>query len=133
MPEIQKELDGRYKDANVQAFGISYGDPDWYLREFKKALGAEFPWLMMDVRLPNPYYREQAELWELVEENPTLVILDTKGVIRSRGQGKGDTDDPDDIHYREAFDLVAELLAEANGSSNASKNAWMGDVYVLNE
>lgn len=113
MPEIQKELDGRYAQENVETLAISTGDPDWYLREFKKQLGVTMPWLMMDTRLPNPYYQEQFDLWGLKEEHPTLVVLDWQGVIRYRATGNGGVG-PDDINYRYAFDLIGTLIHEAD-------------------
>lgn len=73
----------------------------------------DFPWLSMDVRLPNPYYRELYDQWELVDEHPTLVLIDHTGTIRYRGQGKGDGSREGDIDYRVAFDLIGTLLAEA--------------------
>jgi len=91
----------------VQAFGISTGDPDFYLREFKKQLGARFPWLLMDTRLPNPYYQEKFDEYRLAEEDPTLVVLDADGIVRFWEQGQ------EGLDYRGAFDLVGALLAEA--------------------
>ncbi len=80
------------------------------------------PWLMMDTRLPNPYYREQYERWNLNEEHPTLVILDHEGVIRYRASGDGGVG-PEDINYRFAFDLIGELLQEAQADA-APQPGW---------
>lgn len=108
---MQKELEGRYKGQNIQFFGVSTGDPEWYLTEFKKETGATFPWLLMDVRLPNPYYRELFDTYELAEEFPTLILLDKNGIIRFRDYGGGTADK--DLEYRDGFDLIGELIEEA--------------------
>lgn len=107
---MQEELDGRYQGENVQFFGISTGDPEWYLRALKKEWRCEFPWLMLDINVPNPYYQEIFDAYELVEEYPTLIILDTNGVIRFRDYGGGPADK--DLDYRTAFDFIGELLGE---------------------
>lgn len=125
MPEIQKELDGRYSEEKVEALAISTGDPDWYLREFKAQMNVTMPWLMMDTRLPNPYYQEQFDLWALKEEHPTLVVLDAQGVIRYRATGLGGVGE-DDINYRYAFDLIGTLVQEAKAARAAAPAADIG-------
>jgi peroxiredoxin len=117
LPEIQKELDGRYADFNVEALAISTGDPDWYLSEFKNQLNVTMPWLMMDTRLPNPYYQDQYDLWGLNDNHPTLVVLDANGVIRYRGTGDGGVAE-NNINYRVAFNMIGELLEEASDQDN---------------
>ena len=118
MPEIQKELDGRYAGQKVAALAISTGDPDWYLREFKAQMNVTMPWLMMDTRLPNPYYQEQYDLWQLEEDHPTFAVLDAQGVIRYRETGLGGVAEGD-INYRYAFDLIGTLLEEAKAAPAA--------------
>jgi len=107
----------------VEALAISTGDPEWYLAEFKKQLNVSMPWLMMDIRLPNPYYQEQYDLWGLIEEKPTLVVLDADGVIRYRATGDGGVGE-DEINYRFAFDLVGELIEEAQAQSASANVGW---------
>jgi len=107
---MQKELDGRYRDEKVQMYGISTGDPDWYLRELKKAWGCSYPWLLLNVNLPNPYYQEVFDAYRLDMEYPTLLLVDGQGVIRFRDYG-GNTAGKD-LDYRRAFDLIGELLGE---------------------
>jgi peroxiredoxin len=123
LPEIQKELDGRYADFNVEALAISTGDPEWYLSEFKNQLNVTMPWLMMDTRLPNPYYQEQYDLWGLNDNHPTLVVLDTNGVIRYRATGDGGVAE-NNINYRFAFDLVGELFEEAQTQAATANAGW---------
>ncbi len=123
MPEIQLELDGRYADLNVEALAISTGDPEWYLSEFKNQLNVTMPWLMMDTRLPNPYYQELYDLWGLIDEHPTLVVLDANGVIQYRGTGDGGLDEGD-INYRFAFDLLGELVEESQSQAATSNAGW---------
>lgn len=122
MPEIEQTVNERYKDYDVQAFGISFGDPEWYLVEFKKETGATFPWLMMDVRLPNPYYQELFDQWELIENHPTMVILDGDGIIRFRGAGQGGVGE-ENLNYRFAFDLIGDLL----GIERTDRTLGVGD------
>ena len=76
---MQKELDGRYQGENVQFYAISTGDPDWYMRAFKEQMGSKFPWLLLDINLPNPYYQEIFDLYGLHEDYPTLFLLDGVG------------------------------------------------------
>lgn len=109
LPEIQKQLDERYLDQNVQAFAIGTGLPAWYLRDLKESLDITFPWLLCDFRLPDPYFSQLFATWELSEEASTLVIIDSEGIIRFRGQGYDE-----EIDYVAAFDLIGELLSEAN-------------------
>lgn len=111
---MQKELDGRYQGENVQFFAISTGDPDWYLREFKKQMGTTFPWLLLDINLPNPYYEEIFDLYELHEDYPTLLLIDDEGIIRFRDYGGGPAGK--DLDYRGAFNLIGELISEAKPS-----------------
>jgi peroxiredoxin len=113
LPEIQKELDGRYSGKSFQAFAISTGDPEYYLTAFKEELNVSMPWLSMNTRLINPYYLEVYEQWELNQDHPTAVLLDTRGVIRYRGSGDGTGVANSDINYREMFDMIGTLLEEA--------------------
>ena len=107
----------------MEALAVSTGDPEWYLEAFKKELNVTMPWLSMDTRLPNPYYQEQFDLWGLVEEHPTLVVLDSNGVIRYRGAGYGGTGE-DQINYRYAFDLIGELIEEASAHAADIPTGW---------
>ncbi len=119
MPEIQKELDGRYAGLNVETLAISTGDPEWYLSAFKKELNVTMPWLRMDTRLPNPYYQEQYDLWDLNDTHPTLAVLDANGVIRYRATGDGGVGE-NNINYRVAFNMIGELIDETQTQDNQS-------------
>lgn len=115
MPEIQAVLNGRFKDENVQAVGISTGDSAAELRDFRTQEGVIFPFLMANPSLPNPYYLEVFETWELSVLYPTLVILDSEGIIRFRASGLQGTDE-DEVDLRGVFDLIDTLLQEAKGA-----------------
>ena len=120
---MQKELDGRYQGENVQFYAISTGDPDWYMRAFKEQMGSKFPWLLLDINLPNPYYQEIFDLYGLHEDYPTLFLLDHNGVIRFRDFG-GNTAGKE-LDYRGAFDLIGTLLQEAKATQTADiEQGW---------
>jgi len=114
---MQNELDGRYQGENVQFYAISTGDPDWYMRAFKEEMGSKFPWLLLDINLPNPYYQEIFDLYGLHEDYPTLFLIDNKGTIRFRDYGGNSAGK--DLDYRGAFDMVGTLLQEAKAAQPA--------------
>ncbi len=111
---MQKEIDGRYNGQNVQWLAISTGDPEWYLHAFKRELGVTFPWLSMDIGVGR-YFAEIYAQYNLdtTEGHPTLLVLDANGIIRFRDTGYGGPTE-EDLDYRSGFDLVGQLLEEAN-------------------
>lgn len=109
---MQKELDGRYKGKSVEFLAVSTGDPDWYLREFKRQTGASFPWLLMDIGV-GTYFAQVYDQYGLDTTNghPTLMLLDHQGIVRLRASGNAGKG-ADQIDYRAAFDLIGALLEE---------------------
>jgi peroxiredoxin len=110
MPEMQEEIDRRYKDKNIQFVAISTGDPEWYLSAFKARMGVTFPWLLMDIGVGryNASIYQQYNL-RATDGFPSIFILDSDGIIHYRGDGKAG-EGREHINYREAFDHIGTVL-----------------------
>lgn len=110
MPELQKELDVTYADADIQAIGIGVAYPEETLVRYREALEIKFPWLKLDTRLPNPYYNYVYQWYELDERYKMTILMvarDGRILFRERGkEGSGE----DSLDFRSIFREIGVQL-----------------------